>query len=70
MKVVKVKYTPEKLYNKMREILRKYWKRKRFLGLRSIEYISDFTNYDTSESNIKCEECTRQLWNGMKKICY
>ena len=30
MKTIKVKYIPEKLYNRMKEILTKYWKRRGF----------------------------------------
>ena len=37
------------------------------LGLYSSEDIPNFTNNEISESNIKCEICTRQLWNDMSK---
>ena len=49
----------------MNKILIKYWSRKRLLGLNSSEDIPELNNYDISESNIKCEECARQLWNYM-----
>ena len=51
----------------MREILRKYWDRKMSLGINSSGDYPDLKNYDISEGNIKCEECTRQLWNDMTK---
>ena len=52
----------------MRKILIKYWKNKRLMGLHSSENITDFTNYDISESNLKCEKCTRQMCNDMEKV--
>ena len=45
----------------------KYWNRKRFLELHNSEDIPDLTNYWMSDSNSKCEICTGQLWNYMKK---
>ena len=36
------------------------------MGLYSIDYYPDLTNREILEGNIKCEECTRQLWNYMK----
>ena len=65
MKERKGKYIPENVYNQMKEILIKDWKEKRLLGLYSSEYIPNSTNYDISESEIKCEICRRQLWNYM-----
>ena len=49
----------------MREIFMKYWNIKRLLGLNSSEDITDLTNNEKSESNIKCEHFTGQLWNDM-----
>ena len=51
----------------MKEILKKYWNRKRFLILHSSDNYPEFTNDDISEGHIKCEECTRQLWSDTKK---
>ena len=63
------KYIPGHLYNQTKDMLIKDWKRKRFLGINSSEYITDLTYYEISESNIKCEIFTRQLWNDMKTLC-
>ena len=59
----KGKYIPDNVYNQMEEIFIKYWKEKRFLGLYSSAEITNLTNHEISESNIKCEICKRQLWN-------
>ena len=37
------------------------------MGLHSSEDITDLNNYEISESNIKCEECTIQLCIETKK---
>ena len=67
MKAMNSKYIPEIFNTHMREILRKYWDRKMSLGINSSGDYPDLKNYDISEGNIKCEECTRQLWNDMTK---
>ena len=36
------------------------------MGIHSNEYIPDLIQYKISESNIKCEEFPRQLWNDTK----
>ena len=61
----KVKYTPGNVYNKIKEIYIQNWKDKSLLGIHSSEDIPNLTNHKISESNIKCEICTRQLWNDM-----
>ena len=38
---------------------------KEVVGIYSSEEIPDLTNNEISESNIKCEISTRQLWNDM-----
>ena len=43
----------------------KNWKDKSLLGLASGEEIPNFTNNEISDSNIKCNICTTQLWNDM-----
>ena len=67
MKLRNSNYIRGNLYNQMKEILIKDWNSKRFLGLHSSEDIPDLTNYDISENSIKCEICTRQLWNDTTK---
>ena len=70
-KARKGKYISETLYNNMKKILRKDWYRKRLLGLHSSDDYPELNIYEISESNIKCEKCTQQLLNDMKKrICY
>ena len=55
----------------MKEILRKYWDSNRSLELNSSDDYREYKKFEILEGNIKCEECTRQLWNDMtKKICY
>ena len=49
----------------MKEIFIKNWKEKSLLGLYSSGDIPNLTNQEISENNIKCEICTRQLWNDM-----
>ena len=49
------KHVPRTYYNQMKETLIKYWNRKFLLGLHSSKNIPDFTDYEISESNIKCE---------------
>ena len=43
----------------MKEIFIRYWNMKRFMGLYSSEYITNMNNYEISESNNKCKDCTR-----------
>ena len=47
--------------------MRKDWNRKKVLGLNSSDNYPELTNHQISEGNIKREECTGQLWNGMTK---
>ena len=49
----------------MKEIFIEYWKEKRLLGLYSIEDISNWNNYEISDSNIKSEVCEIQLFNDI-----
>ena len=65
--IKKEKYTPEKLYTHMKEILRKCWDRRVLLGIHSGDDYPELNNYDISQGNIKCEEFTRQLWNDTTK---
>ena len=54
----------------MKEILIKDWNSKRLLGIDSSEDIPDLTNYDISENSIKCEICTRKMWNDTTKKAF
>ena len=63
LKSRKGNYIPGNVKNKMKEIFIKYWKEKTLLGLYSSEEIPNLNNNYISESNIKCETCTRKLWN-------
>ena len=67
MKAIKGKYIPVIASNKTKEIFIKNCKDKSLFGLDSSEEIPNFTNNEISESNIKCEICTIQLWNVMFK---
>ena len=64
---IKVKYTPENVYNYMKETFVKNWKPKHFLGLYSSEDTPNFTNHEISESKTRCNICIRKLWHEMSK---
>ena len=53
----KCEYIQVNVYNKIEEISIKNWKSKSLLGLDSSEDTPNFTNYDISESNMKCTIC-------------
>ena len=53
MIVRKGRYIPGNAYNQMKEMFIQNWKAKGLLGLDSNEDITNFTNYDILESNIK-----------------
>ena len=46
----------------------KNWESKSFLGQYSSEDIHNITNHEISDSNIKWDVSTTQLWNDMLKI--
>ena len=48
-------------------MFRKYYNRKRVLGLHSSDDYTEFTDNDIFDINIQCEECTRLLWNNTEK---
>ena len=58
----KGKYIPGKVYNSMKETFIKNWESKSVLGFNSSEEIPNFTNYDKSDSNMRCEICIKELW--------
>ena len=37
------------------------------LGFNSSEGITDFTNYDISDSNMRCDVCIKELWDDMSR---
>ena len=43
----------------------KNWESKSVLGFNSTEEIPNFTNYDISDSNMRCEVCIKELWDDM-----
>ena len=51
----------------MKETFIKNWFSQSVLGFNLSEDIPNFTDYDISESNIRCEICIRELWNDMSK---
>ena len=53
----KCEYIQVNVYNQMEEIFIKNWRAKRLLGLDVSEDTPKFTNYDISESNMKCTIC-------------
>ena len=50
----KVKYIPGKVYNSMKETFINNWESKSVLGFNSSEDIPNLTNYDISDSNMRC----------------
>ena len=40
------------------------------LGFNSSEEITNLTNYDISDSKIRCEMCIKELWNDMSRKVY
>ena len=65
----KGKYIRGNAYISMKEIFIKYWESKSVLGFNSSEEITNFTNYDISDSNMRCEVCIKKPveWH-VKKI--
>ena len=55
----KGKYIPGNVYNNNKETFINNWQYKSFLGLYLSEDISNFTNHDISESNMRCDICIR-----------
>ena len=39
-----------------------------FVRFNSSEEIPNFTNYDISESNMRCDICIKELWNDMSHL--
>ena len=60
----KGKYIPGNVYNHTKEIFKK-WQSKSFLGLDLSEDITNLTNYDVSEINMRCDIFIRALWHYM-----
>ena len=52
----------------MKETFIKNWFSQSVLGFNLSEDIPNFTNYDISESIMRCEICIRELWHDMSKI--
>ena len=63
----KGKYIPGNAYISMKENFIKNWESKSVLGFNSIEEIPNFTNYDISDSNMRCEMCIKELWHDMSR---
>ena len=57
----KGKYIPGKVYNYTKEKFIKKWESKSVLEFNSSEEIPKFTNYDISESNMRCDICIKEL---------
>ena len=51
----------------MKETFIKKWQYKSVLGFNSSEGITNFTNYDISDSNMRCEVCIKELWDYMSR---
>ena len=68
---IKGKYIPGNLYNHIKETFIKNWRCLSVLGFDLSEGITNFTNHDISESNMRCEIFIRELRQDMsKKVSY
>ena len=54
----------------MKDIFIKNWQSKSVLGFNSSEEITNFTNYDISDRNTRCEVCIKKLWDDMSREIY
>ena len=43
------------------------WQSESVLGFNSSEGITNFTNHDISDSNMRCELCIKELWDDMSR---
>ena len=66
----KVKYIPGNIYISMKETFINNWESKSVLGFNSREEITNFTNYDISDSNMRCEVCIKELWGEISGKVY
>ena len=63
-------YIPGNVYISMKETFIKIWQSKSVLGFNSSEEITNFTNYDISDRNMRCEVCIKELWDDMSIKVY
>ena len=63
----KGKYIPVSLYISMKDTFINNWKSKSVLGINSSEVITNFTNYDISDINMRCEVCIKELCYDMSR---
>ena len=61
----KVKYISVNAYISMKDTFIQNWQSKSVLGFNSSEGITNFTNYDISDSNMRCEVCIKELWDDI-----
>ena len=59
----KGKYIPVNVYISMKDTFIKNWQSKSVLGFNSSEGITNFTNHDISDINMRCEVCIKDLWD-------
>ena len=65
MTALKVKYIPGNIYIYTKETFIKNWQSKSVLGFNSSEEITNFTNYDISDINMRCGVSTKKLWDDI-----
>ena len=61
----KSKYIRVNVYISMKDTFIKKWQYKSVLGFNSSEGMTNFTNHDISDSNMRCELCIKELWDDM-----
>ena len=61
------KYTPENVYNHVKENFIKNLKSKSLLGFDLSPEIPNFTNNDITERHMRCDIYFRELWHDMSK---
>ena len=63
----KGKYIPVNVYIYMKDTFIKNWQSKSVLRFNSSEGITNFTNRDISDSNMRCGVCIKELWDYMSR---
>ena len=67
MTAQKGKYIPVNVYISIKDIFIKNCQSKSVLGFNSSEGITKLTNYDISDSNMRCEVCIKELWDDISR---
>ena len=58
------------MYTLLQKIHLKNWQSKSVLGFNSSEGITNFTNHNIPDSNMRCGVCIKELWDDMSRKIY